>query len=85
MNQLEKKYESYSDEQLQEMTQIFKDKLQNGMKLEDLKIEAFAVVHETFATITVQNYFIMYKTLAGMTGSAMPSKQEFHETYNYKE
>ena len=40
--------------------------------------------NETFATITVQNYFIMYKTLSGMTGSAMPSKKEFNETYNLK-
>ncbi len=33
------------------------------------------------AMITVQNYFRMYKTLSGMTGSATPSKEEFWETY----
>ena len=38
----------------------------------------------TQATITVQNYFRMYETLSGMTGSATPSKQEFYETYNLK-
>ena len=38
----------------------------------------------TQASITVQNYFRMYKTLAGMTGSATPAKQEFYETYNLK-
>ncbi|NHC38604.1 accessory Sec system translocase SecA2 [Bacillus sp. MM2020_1] len=40
--------------------------------------------NKTFATITVQNYFVMYNKLSGMTGSAMPSKQEFLETYNLK-
>ncbi|WML46116.1 accessory Sec system translocase SecA2 [Neobacillus sp. PS3-40] len=38
--------------------------------------------NETQATITIQNYFRMYKKLAGMTGSATPSKEEFNETYN---
>ncbi|KXG08968.1 Protein translocase subunit SecA [Anoxybacillus sp. P3H1B] len=33
------------------------------------------------ATITVQNYFRMYETLCGMTGSATPSKDEFWDTY----
>lgn len=37
--------------------------------------------NETQATITVQNYFRMYKNLAGMTGSATPSKEEFQDTY----
>ncbi|URM33418.1 accessory Sec system translocase SecA2 [Cytobacillus firmus] len=36
----------------------------------------------TQATITVQNYFRMYKGLSGMTGSAIPSRREFQETYN---
>lgn len=40
--------------------------------------------NETFATITIQNYFGMYEKLAGMTGSAMPSKREFYDTYNLK-
>jgi preprotein translocase subunit SecA len=38
--------------------------------------------NDTLATITIQNYFRMYKTLSGMTGSATPSKQEFFDTYN---
>ncbi|MFJ8257619.1 accessory Sec system translocase SecA2 [Peribacillus asahii] len=37
--------------------------------------------NETQATITVQNYFRLYSTLSGMTGSATPSKKEFWETY----
>jgi preprotein translocase subunit SecA len=40
--------------------------------------------NETYATITIQNYFTMYSKLSGMTGSAMPSKEEFSETYHLK-
>ncbi|PLT31031.1 accessory Sec system translocase SecA2 [Peribacillus deserti] len=40
--------------------------------------------NETQATITIQNYFRLYGTLAGMTGSATPSKTEFWETYHLK-
>ncbi|WML50619.1 accessory Sec system translocase SecA2 [Neobacillus sp. PS3-34] len=38
--------------------------------------------NETQASITIQNYFRMYKKLAGMTGSATPSKEEFRDTYD---
>lgn len=37
--------------------------------------------NETQATITIQNYFRLYSSLAGMTGSATPSKSEFWDTY----
>ncbi|QOR66293.1 accessory Sec system translocase SecA2 [Cytobacillus suaedae] len=37
--------------------------------------------NDTQATITVQNYFRMYTTLCGMTGSATPAKREFLDTY----
>ena len=37
--------------------------------------------NETQATITIQNYFRLYNSLAGMTGSATPSKSEFWDTY----
>ncbi len=40
--------------------------------------------NETQATITIQNYFCLYGTLSGMTGSATPSKTEFWETYRLK-
>jgi len=36
----------------------------------------------TFASITFQNYFRMYKKLAGMTGTAITSAEEFHKVYN---
>ncbi|HLS54280.1 MAG TPA: DEAD/DEAH box helicase, partial [Tissierellaceae bacterium] len=37
---------------------------------------------KTLATITFQNYFRMYKKLAGMTGTAKTEEAEFREIYN---
>ncbi|MHB1355497.1 MAG: preprotein translocase subunit SecA [Anaerolineae bacterium] len=36
----------------------------------------------TLATITFQNYFRMYRRLAGMTGTALTEQEEFHQIYN---
>ena len=36
---------------------------------------------KTLATITIQNYFRMYKKLAGMTGTAMTEEDEFMKIY----
>ena len=36
---------------------------------------------QTYATITLQNYFRMYDKLAGMTGTAMTEASEFKEIY----
>ncbi|MBI1974270.1 MAG: preprotein translocase subunit SecA [Candidatus Zambryskibacteria bacterium] len=35
----------------------------------------------TYASITFQNYFRMYKKLSGMTGTAATSKEEFYKVY----
>ncbi len=35
----------------------------------------------TYASITFQNYFRMYKKLAGMTGTALTSQEEFYSVY----
>jgi len=35
----------------------------------------------TLATITFQNYFRLYKKLAGMTGTALTSAEEFSKVY----
>ena len=35
----------------------------------------------TFASITFQNYFRMYKKISGMTGTASTSKEEFYKVY----
>ncbi len=37
---------------------------------------------QTLATITFQNYFRMYKKLAGMTGTAATEREEFQKIYN---
>jgi preprotein translocase subunit SecA len=36
----------------------------------------------TYATITLQNYFRMYKKLAGMTGTAVTESEEFSKIYS---
>ncbi|MGH9675033.1 MAG: DEAD/DEAH box helicase, partial [Bryobacteraceae bacterium] len=38
--------------------------------------------NQTLATVTFQNYFRMYKTLAGMTGTAETEAAEFGKIYN---
>ncbi len=45
---------------------------------ENVKIEAAT---QTYATITLQNYFRMYRKLAGMTGTAITEAGEFWEIY----
>ena len=37
---------------------------------------------QTLAAITLQNYFRLYKKLAGMTGTAATEAEEFYRTYN---
>jgi preprotein translocase subunit SecA len=37
--------------------------------------------NQTLATITFQNFFKMYKKIAGMTGTAVTEAAEFHEIY----
>jgi len=46
---------------------------------EGVKIER---ENQTLATVTFQNYFRMYKKLAGMTGTADTEAPEFSKTYN---
>ena len=46
---------------------------------EGVKIES---ENQTLATVTFQNYFRMYKKLAGMTGTAETEAAEFEKIYN---
>lgn len=46
---------------------------------EGVKIERES---QTLAAITLQNYFRLYKKLAGMTGTAMTEAEEFYKIYN---
>ena len=45
---------------------------------EGVKVEAENV---TYATITIQNYFRMYRKLAGMSGTAVTESEEFFKIY----
>ncbi|MEK7513081.1 MAG: preprotein translocase subunit SecA, partial [Patescibacteria group bacterium] len=38
--------------------------------------------NRTYAQITIQNYFRLYRKIAGMTGTAQTSAEEFHKVYN---
>jgi len=46
---------------------------------EGLKVQRESM---TYATITLQNYFRMYKKLAGMTGTAVTEAEEFYKIYH---
>ena len=48
---------------------------------ENVKIE---IENQTLASITYQNYFKLYKKLAGCTGTALTESQEFYEIYGLK-
>ena len=45
---------------------------------ENVKIEAAT---QTYATVTLQNYFRMYQKLSGMTGTAETEAGEFYKIY----
>ncbi len=60
----------------------FSDGLHQALEAKErVKVEGET---QTFATITLQNYFRMYKKLAGMTGTAETEEEEFHKIYNLK-
>ncbi len=46
--------------------------------------EGVQVMNEnrTYAQVTIQNYFRLYKKISGMTGTAQTSAEEFHKVYN---
>ena len=57
----------------------FSDGLHQALEAkENVEIEAGT---QTFATVTLQNYFRMYEKLAGMTGTAATEESEFMEIY----
>jgi preprotein translocase subunit SecA len=57
----------------------FSDGLHQALEAkENVEIEAGT---QTFATITLQNYFRMFEKLAGMTGTAATEESEFMEIY----
>ncbi|QDU74103.1 preprotein translocase subunit SecA [Bremerella volcania] len=46
INELESKYEAFSDEELRDQTRLFKQRLASGETLDDILVEAFAVGRE---------------------------------------
>ena len=57
----------------------FSDGLHQAIEAkENVKVEE---ENQTLASITYQNYFRLYKKLAGMTGTAMTEAEEFHDIY----
>jgi preprotein translocase subunit SecA len=57
----------------------FSDGLHQAIEAkEKVKVEE---ENQTLASITYQNYFRLYKKLAGMTGTAMTESEEFHDIY----
>ncbi len=57
VNALEPEMEARSDEELQALTGIFRERLDNGESLEDLLIEAFALVREAAWRVLGQRHF----------------------------
>ncbi|MDN7226225.1 accessory Sec system translocase SecA2 [Planococcus liqunii] len=57
INKLEEKYQAMSDEELQKMTPLFKEKLQNNTKIEKIIPDAFAVVREASKRILNMRHF----------------------------
>ncbi|MBN2461040.1 MAG: preprotein translocase subunit SecA [Candidatus Cloacimonetes bacterium] len=58
----------------------FSDGLHQALEAkENVEIEEAT---QTFATVTLQNYFRMYEKLAGMTGTAVTEEAEFAEIYH---
>jgi preprotein translocase subunit SecA len=57
----------------------FSDGLHQAIEAkENVKVEE---ENQTLASITYQNYFRLYKKLAGMTGTALTEAEEFHDIY----
>ena len=57
INNLEKEFESFSDEKLKEKTKEFKDRLQKGETLDDILPEAFALVREASKRTLNQRHY----------------------------
>ena len=57
INNLESQIEKLSDNQLKDKTSYFKEKLKNGKNLNDILVEAFAVVREAAKRTIGQRHF----------------------------
>jgi preprotein translocase subunit SecA len=57
VNALEPEMEARSDEELRALTDVFRQRLDNGETLEDLLIESFALVRESAWRVLGQRHF----------------------------
>ena len=57
INKLEPEFERFSDEQLKNKTKEFKERLKKGEKLDDILVEAFALVREAGKRILGQRHY----------------------------
>ncbi len=57
VNEIEPQFEKFSDEELKSKTTEFKDRLVNGEELDDIQVEAFAVVREAAKRVLGQRHF----------------------------
>lgn len=57
INSLEAKYQPFTDQQLKDMTNIFKNELKEGKKIQDIIPDAFAVVREASKRVLGMRHF----------------------------
>ncbi|RFU68313.1 accessory Sec system translocase SecA2 [Peribacillus saganii] len=57
INSLESKYEKYTDDQIKNMTVSFKEELNNGKTVQDIRNDAFAVVREASKRVLGMRHF----------------------------
>ncbi|RLQ96813.1 accessory Sec system translocase SecA2 [Falsibacillus albus] len=57
INHLEDKYSSFSDQELQNMTTYFKQELEQGKTIDEVKLDAFAVVREASKRILGMRHY----------------------------
>ena len=59
----------------------FTGRLMPGRRYQDGLHQALEAEMKVTATVTIQNYFRMYRKLSGMTGTALTEEEEFREIY----
>ncbi|MCZ6630946.1 MAG: preprotein translocase subunit SecA, partial [Actinobacteria bacterium] len=57
VNDIETQFESFSDEELAAKTIEFKDRVANGSSLDEIQVEAFAVVREAAKRVLGQRHY----------------------------
>ena len=77
INNLEEKFKAFSDEDLKNKTKEFKERLKKGETLDDLLVEAFAVVREASKRTLNQRHYDS-QLVAGMVLKDSPVHHHKH-------